>query len=139
MNLDEIVDNIILKTGDDYEKCVLFMVGCLALIPKPIPPVGIKSIDIATKFWLKNQVDDAQLEKARIACWHYLDSHCASTNIEESKFCAIRAIICVLYSNNPSSYSDNDELLDCFFDMLISTNKNTEQLITELTILAKTF
>ncbi len=135
MSLDNLIDEIVSITSDDYEKCILFMIKCLSLVAGVNPDVGIQGVTTATQYWVDKSVNQADLEKARVACWDYLDANSASTNIVESKFCAVRAVICVLYSEPQSD--DNGELLDWFFNMLSTTNSDTNALLADLTELAK--
>jgi hypothetical protein len=137
MTLDDLIDEIISITSDEYEKCVFFMIKCLSLIVKVCPEIGIQGINTATRYWIEKSIDQAELEKARVECWDYLDVNSASTNIVESKFCAVRAVICVLYSEPPSE--DNGELLDWFFKMLTSVDTNTDSLFKDVLAILEDF
>ena len=130
MNLDSLIDEVIIVTSDDYEKCVLFMIHCLPLIADACPEIGGQGIRSATQYWIDESIDQAELERMRVECWNYLDANSASTNLEKPEFCAIRAVICVLYSEPQSD--DNGELLDWFFKMLTSIYIDTEKLMNDL-------
>ena len=130
MTLDDLIDEVISNTSDEYEKCVFFMIRCLSLIAGVMPKVGIQGVSTATKYWVGKSIGQGDLDKARIACWDYLDANSASTNVVEKKFCAVRAVICVLYSK--AYYDDNGELLDWFFQMLSTINGDEKALLTDL-------
>ncbi len=126
MSLDDLIDEVIAVTSDEYKKCILFMIRCLSLVTGVCPEAGIRGIAVAKKYWINKSVSAEELEGARVSCWDYLDAHSASTNIQEAKFCAMRAIICVLYSE--AQFDDNGELLDWFFKMLVTIEGDTDKL-----------
>ena len=130
MSLDDLIDEVITITSDEYGKCMVFMIRCLSLVTDDCPEIGIQGIDTATKYWILKSVTDNALENARIDCWDYLDANSASTNIEEAKYCAMRAVICALYSEAQSD--DNGELLDWFFKMLATIEGDTNKLSKDL-------
>ena len=130
MSLDDLIDEVVSITSDEYEKCILFMIRCLPLVAFVNPEVGIQGITTATRYWIDKSADKAELDRARVACWNYLDTNSASTNIDEKKFCAVRAVICVLYSR--AEYEDNGELLEWFFQMLSTISNDDNALLADL-------
>jgi hypothetical protein len=129
MSIDDLIDEIIEVTADKYELCVILMLRCLQLISDEFPVVASQSMNVAIDYWLKATINCEMLDSARIECWNYLDSNSASTNIENSEFCAVRAVICVLYPE-PNS-DDNGELLDWFFKMILTILPDSERALGE--------
>ncbi len=127
MNIDELTDIIINATADNYEACIRFLVKSLSLIQEFCPQVALSGIDVAHKYWIESSIDSAGLEDARVKCWKYLDAKSASNNTQEKAFCAIRAVICVLYAESPSQ--DNGELIDCFLQMVNVVMENNIEII----------
>ncbi len=119
MNLDELTDAMTATASGDYKTSVRLMVKCLRVIPFPVPDVVITGIELARRYWKHGSASETDLERARVACWNYLDHVASSTNTIEPEFCAIRAVICVLYPNAPSD--DIGELIDFFNQMLRGT------------------
>ncbi|MCG7491912.1 hypothetical protein MHN79_20800 [Vibrio sp. Of14-4] len=115
MSLDDLIDEVVSITSDEYEKCILFMIRCLPLVAFVNPEVGIQGITTATRYWIDKSADKAELDRARVACWNYLDTNSASTNIDEKKFCAV-----------------NGELLEWFFQMLSTISNDDNALLADL-------
>jgi len=95
---------------------VELMIECLRAIPTALPTVGVDAIQTARRFWIEHSVPASNLEKARVACWTYLDERSASTNTDVPEYCAVRAVICVLYADPPSK--DLGDLIEFFGEML---------------------
>lgn len=126
----DLIRSVEAKIGDDYVKCMQLMVACIKSIHKSISRVGLDALDVAERYWIKKGLDPNALEKAREACWQYLDDRGASTNLIEPEFCALRAVICVLYAE-PSS-DDPSELLEFCFDMITAVTNDYLLLQTEV-------
>lgn len=118
-----------LEIGDNCQKCMKFMIAFIQIINESIPNIGIKALDVAKRYWLENKVDSTLLEKARVDCWQYLDDHKASTNFQEPKFCALRAVICILYSEPPE---DIGEVIQFYFEMIHTVINDNEILENEV-------
>ncbi|KID58075.1 hypothetical protein JF50_04885 [Pseudoalteromonas luteoviolacea] len=129
MKVDDLIDEVIYVTADKYKYCIILMLRCLKLISDECPKVASQSMKVANDFWVKAAVNSEMLDSARVECWNFLDANSASTNIEQREFCAVRAVICVLY---PEPFSDdNGELLDWFFKMLLNIVQDNEKLIED--------
>jgi len=119
MNIEKLTDYMLTAANEHYPTLVRLMIECLTIIPFQTPPVGASGIKIVRQFWIKVLRDKEELERARVECWMYLDSHSASTNTEVPEFCALRAVICVLDEEAPSE--DLEEGVDFFIHMLRGT------------------
>lgn len=116
MPIDELIDEVLVATGDDYVKALVVMTKCLDMIRKQCPEVGVRGIQVATGYWIDGNRHAEELEEARVACWNYLDSGSNSVSIVEKKVCSVRAVICVLYPE--LQQHDVGELLEWFFLMM---------------------
>jgi hypothetical protein len=110
------MDHIIESGNNDYASSMRIMIQCLQLIRCIVPAVGVASMKVARRFWEFHSVPTSDLERARVNCWQYLDERSASTNTELPEYCAVRAVICVLYAEPPSD--DLSELVGFFVEML---------------------
>lgn len=119
MTVDELTDKMITLTSNDYATATRLMVECLQVIPFELPPVAISGVDVARRYWVDGSVPKQETERRRVECWDYLDELSASTNTDEPEFCAIRAVICVLYADPESD--DLGEIVDFFNQMLRGT------------------
>jgi hypothetical protein len=116
MNFDQLTDHMIATANDDYATSARLMIECLQLIPFHLPLVGQTGTEVARRYWIHHSVSALDLERARVECWNYLDERSASTNTDEPEYCALRAVICVLYGEPPSD--DIGELIEFFNQML---------------------
>jgi hypothetical protein len=83
------------------------MIECLKLVSFALPQVAASAMDIARRYWIDGSVPLSDLETLRVQCWEYLNERSASTNTIAPEFCAIRAVICVLYaSSQPHDVGD---------------------------------
>ncbi|NRF13129.1 hypothetical protein [Vibrio coralliilyticus] len=137
MTIDDLVDDVIDYNSGKYEKCMVFMVHCMDLISDKLPEVGEQALDVASKFWTQNMVDSIQLDNAKIQCWEYLKYYSATTNVKEVRFCAMRAVICLLYTDYKDE--DADETLAFFFKMLELIYGNEAKLVEDLSLTIKNF
>lgn len=124
MSIEKITKKIITSIGDDYYTCNKFMLDCLPLVTNYLPQVGIETLDIAKKFWLQKSIEDTELESVRIKCWNYLDTRHASTNIQDKEFCALKALICILYASPPSE--DLGDVVEFFLKMILKVSNNID-------------
>jgi hypothetical protein len=85
-----------------------FMCRCLRLTQQFLPVVGQDAVKVASSFWLDGVGNADALVAARVACWHYLDSHGGSVQILDQEHAAMRAAICVLYPAPDSDDSSAD-------------------------------
>lgn len=118
MNLGDLTDRMSSVSSNNYDTSVRLMIECLQVIPFQLPKVGISGIELARRYWNDGSASTSKfdLEQARVACWNYLDERSASTNTEQPDYCAMRAVISVLYPDPPSD--DIGELLFFFNQML---------------------
>jgi len=114
--LDELTERMIVAISGDYESSVRLMIECLQLISSPMPDPGSSGIALAKRYWLDQSVTSSDLEEARVDCWKYLDERSASTNTDEPEYCALRAVICVLFP--PPCSDDIRESISFFNEML---------------------
>jgi hypothetical protein len=116
MSFGQLTDHMIATTNDDYGTSARLMIECLQLIPFYLPLVGQTGTEVARRYWTLHSASASDLERARVECWNYLDERSASTNTDEPEYCALRAVICVLYAKPPSD--DIGELIEFFNQML---------------------
>jgi hypothetical protein len=118
MNLDQLTGYMIEALSEDYPAAMAVLVDCLDLIPFELPEVGRTAREVAERVWIKRDLPEAALQAARVKCWEYLDDRSAGTNVEEPEFCAVRAVICTLYSSDPP-----DDLVDTidFFNQVLES------------------
>jgi hypothetical protein len=116
MSLDELTEHMIAVCNNRYTSLVRVMIECAQLAWSQLPPVGVAGIKVARDYWVEQSVPASKLEHARVDCWNYLDERSASTNTVVPEYCAVRAVICVLYAEPPS-----DDLGDivCFFNAML--------------------
>jgi hypothetical protein len=79
-----------------YDRARNFMIDYLFKIQKPLPDIAVQALAIARQVQNSQAAID-QLMQARVHCWKYLDERSASTDLATPEYCAIRAVICVLY------------------------------------------
>lgn len=134
ITLDELIDLVESAVGESYEKCIRFMLGCVVLVKNHLPDVGREAVEIAKKYWLGAKENPDELENARVKCWNYLDEQNASTNTQEKQYCALRAVICILYAEPPSD--DISELIEFFLEMVVAVEENIDSVrdITAISI-----
>lgn len=125
-NIYNLISKIESALGDNYGKYIQLLIACLKLIKTSIPTVGIEAFELAKKYWIDKTLSDEELEAARIKCWEYIDAQGSSTDLDDKKIYALRSVICVLYSEQPSE--DNGELLEFFFGTFEKVNGETNQL-----------
>lgn len=116
MSIYELTDRMIAVCNNDYAALARIMIECTQSVSPQLPPVGITGIKVARQYWVEKSVPASKLEDARVDCWNYLDERSASTNTEVPEYCALRAVICVLYEEGSS-----DDLGDvaCFFNEML--------------------
>lgn len=124
MNIDKLTNIMLEATSDNYEACVRLMLKCLSLVQECCPSIALAGIAVANKYWIDNSADAMELNDARVKCWDFLEGESASANTHEKTFCAVRAVICVLYTKPPSE--DNGELIDWFLQMLMVITEDIE-------------
>jgi hypothetical protein len=115
-NLDQFVDRIALIGEASYDTCIRLLVECMALVKDDLPVIGLEALSIAEKYWIDKSIVSAELESVRVRCWRFLDERNATTNVQEKQYCALRAVMCVLYAEPPSD--DIGELLEFFMEMI---------------------
>ena len=76
----------------------------------------MEALSIAEKYWIDKSLVAAELESTRVRCWRFLDERNAATNVQEKQYCALRAVMCVLYAEPPSD--DIGELLEFFMEIM---------------------
>lgn len=94
------------------------LLECLTLIKDDLPAIGLEALSIAEKYWVDKIIVSSELESVRVRCWRFLDERNAATNTQEKQYCALRAVICVLYAEPPSD--DIGELIEFFMEMMSS-------------------
>ena len=114
--LEQIVESVDASVEDDYRKCMLIFLGCLSLVKDDLPETGLNAFNLAEQYWKKGDMEPGKLDEARISCWEYLDSNNVPASPIEKRDCALRALICVLYPDQPSD--DIGELTECFFEFI---------------------
>src|SRR5579862_8609514 len=102
MSLEQLTDQMLTTAKDDYGTLTRLMIECLELVPFRLPAVGEAATKIARQYWTERSLPASVLEHARVDCWNYLDQRSASTNTVVPEYCAVRAVICVLYPEAPS-------------------------------------
>ncbi len=138
INHDSLTDRMAAVANYDYNTSVRLMLRCLAVIPVKLPPVAISSFEVASRYWIDRTVPKAELEKARIDCWNYLDERAVSTNTIDPEPSAVRAVICVLYDAPPSD--DVAELLEFFNQVLIASfGKQADELSCKVSSIVEEF
>lgn len=108
-----------------------FMCRCLMLVQQFLPEVGRNALDVAKAFWLDGTGQAEALLAARIECWGYLDDRGSSTDVRDQGDAAMRAVICVLYTQ-PGSDDFSAETIRWFadmFDRLGNYSNETKQLM----------
>lgn len=115
-NLDQFVDRIALIGEPSYDTCIRLLVECMALVKDDLPVIGLEALSIAEKYWIDKSLVAAELESTRVRCWRFLDERNAATNVQEKQYCALRAVMCVLYAEPPSD--DIGELLEFFMEIM---------------------
>ncbi|MDG9668718.1 hypothetical protein ONV78_13325 [Hahella sp. CR1] len=130
MDYELIIKDIIFVTCNRYDQCMKLMVSCLDIVEDYCPKIGIAGINSATRFWSEGIADADDLLQVRVESWKYLDDRSASTNTAVREFCALRAVICVLYASPPSE--DNAEIVECFLGFLNIVEPNHEVLSEKL-------
>ena len=124
--LDNLVDFFESQVAGDFDKCICVMLSCVVLVENHLPDVGYKSISIAKNYWLDGKKEQESLKGARVECWNYLDERNASTNTQEKRYCALRAVICTLYAEMPSD--DIGEFIEFFLEMVSEVEEDLELL-----------
>ncbi|KZN69229.1 hypothetical protein [Pseudoalteromonas luteoviolacea] len=137
MTIDDLIDEVIDFASGKHEKCMVIMINCITLISDKVPEVGERALEVAVKFWIEESADSTALDKARVQCWDYLNAYSASTNIKDAKYCALRAVICVLYADFKGE--DTDETLEFFMKMFELIYKDTDKMINELLLIIEGF
>lgn len=118
-------------THDAHANTMRFMCRCLLQVQQCIPEIGQHSLDLAQKFWLEGKGQAEDLIVARVNCWNYLDAKGRSSNILDREDAAMRAVICVLYTEPDSDDFPADTVrwfLD-MFDRLGDCSTNLEQFL----------
>lgn len=115
-NLDQFVDRIALIGEASYDTCIRLLVECMALVKDDLPVIGLEALYVAEKYWLDKSLLAGELEITRVRCWCFLDERNAATNTQEKQYCALRAVMCVLYAEPPSD--DIGELIEFFIEMM---------------------
>jgi hypothetical protein len=92
------------------------MICCLDLVSENCPSVGQRGVDVAKQYWVEGASIHAEVEKARIACWDYVDGDSALADEKEISKSAVDAVICVLHPEAPSD--DIGELVEWFLQRL---------------------
>lgn len=129
MTLDELSDHMIAVCECEYPKFISLLIECVDLFASKFPPIAQSALRVAKRYWLLRTLPAATLQTARIDCWKYLDERSASTNTQLPQYCAIRAVICLLYVEQPCD--DLYELVSFFNEMLQgSLNLSTEEEFT---------
>lgn len=133
INSHELILKIKADMGNDFRLINLFLIDCLEIISDSIPIVGKEALCIAKKYWVEQSVSDEELERTRVLCWDYADSLGNSINLLDKEICAMRAVICVLYSKPMSE--DLGDLLEFFlmtFEKIDRESSNPSYIIENL-------
>ena len=112
----------------DYTNCIKFMLVCIPLVEAYSPKVALDAFSVAKKYWLEKTASLQDLENSRVECWTYLDSNSATISLQEKRFCAVRAVICVLYPEPPGE--SIIDLISWFIEILYEVGEYTTK-ITE--------
>lgn len=129
--LDEVTQNF--SATEAHSVLMRFMCRCLLLAQEFLPKTGRNALSSATAFWLSGQGQAEDLLTARIDCWNYLDSKHRSIDILDREDAAMRAVMCVLYSE-PESDDFSAEAVRWFadmFDRLGDYSNETAQLMKD--------
>jgi hypothetical protein len=129
-DLNDVIDEIINKTSNEYNKCIKMMINCMQVVRGTLPDIAIEGLESAQKYWFEDQLSVEELTQKRIQLWTYLDDINSSTKFSDKNTCAIRSVICLLYVKN--ELESNDELLEFFFDMLKYLEEDTSKLLDSL-------
>jgi hypothetical protein len=76
-------------------KLIAFKLDCLELLDDDFPAVAEKGMLISRKF-CDGLASETDLEKARIACWEYMDRKKITFDTDKQEVCKVRAVISAL-------------------------------------------
>lgn len=110
---------------DSYERCIQFMLSCLALVRDVLPETAKKALEVAERHWAGEPQD---LDAARVICWDYLDKarYGSGTPITKPEESGARAVICVLHSS-PEPDDDILDVLGWFHDFISEVEDIAEE------------
>ena len=92
-----------------------FMIDYISLIRSALPEISLIGLAIAKQF-RDGAVGSEELIHARVECWKYLKTHSADLDATTPEYCAVRAVICILY-DGPVDGGDAGDLVDLFLQM----------------------
>lgn len=78
----------------EKERARTAMVRCVDFIPRRLPEVVMQALRTAKDFG-QGRASEAELERARVACWQHLRPH--DCDFADPDVCAVRAAICALF------------------------------------------
>lgn len=117
MQFEKLINLISDTSLSNHAATMRIMTHCLKIIDTNLPEEGLQAMKVASAYWSGNLVDSSKIIEARVACWNYLDERKASTNTTDPKYCALRAVICVLFEST-SDEDDLEDAISCFLEFL---------------------
>ncbi len=105
------IEETVLRYADPIPvmKLIAFKLNCLELLDDDLPPIAEKGMLTAGKF-CDGLASESDLEKARAACWEYLDRKKITFDKKRQEVCRVRAVISVL-STDYEAHEVGDSLI----------------------------
>ena len=116
MNLNEMIHKIVSENNGSHETTMRLFIRLVELLPFELPVAFLQIKKVAHRFWLWNIGSKEDLERARVSCWEFLQENSLTYSLEDPFVCALRAVICLLYEEDPSGCQL--EIIDFFTELL---------------------